>query len=78
MQENLAKRVKLRGQKADYKDLSDMPPLEDDKEEAILLAQIEAAINSYKLKNETRQILHLLYEHNKITQKVYNNLMKSL
>ena len=78
MQENLAKRVKLRGQKADYKDLSDMPPLEDDEEEAILLAQIEAAINSYKLKNETRQILHLLYEHNKITQKVYNNLMKSL
>ena len=78
MQENLAKRVKLRGQKADYKDLSDMPPLEDDEEEAILLAQIEAAINSYKLKNETRQILHLLYEHNKITQKIYNNLMKSL
>ena len=78
MLENLAKRVKLRGQKADYKDLSDMPPLEDDEEEAILLAQIEAAINSYKLKNETRQILHLLYEHNKITQKVYNNLMKSL
>ena len=70
--------MKLRGQKADYKDLSDMPPLEDDEEEAILLAQIEAAINSYKLKNETRQILHLLYEHNKITQKVYNNLMKSL
>ena len=55
-----------------------MPPLEDDEEEAILLAQIEAAIDSYKLKNETRQILHLLYEHNKITQKVYNNLMKSL
>ena len=54
-----------------------MPPLEDDEEEAILLAQIEAAINSYKLKNETRQILHFLYEHNKITQKVYNNLMKS-
>ena len=78
MQENLAKRVKLREQKTDYKDLSDMPPLEDDEEEAILLAQIEAAINSYKLKNETRQILHLLYEHNKITQKVYNNLMKSL
>ena len=46
-----------------------MPPLEDDEEEAILLAQIEAAINSYKLKNETRQILHLLYEHNKIISK---------
>ena len=55
-----------------------MPTLEDDEQEAILLAQIEAAINSYKLKNETRQILHLLYEHNKITQKIYNNLMKSL
>ena len=44
----------------------------------ILLAQIKAGNNSYKLKNEIRQILHLLYQHNKITKKVYNNLIKPL
>ena len=44
----------------------------------ILLAQIKAGNNSYKLKNEIRQILYLLYQHNKITKKVYNNLIKSL
>ena len=45
---------------------------------SILLAEIKAGSNSYKSKNEIRQILHLLYQHNKITKKVYNNLMKSL
>ena len=44
----------------------------------VLLAQIKAGDNSYKLKNEIRQILYLLYQHNKITKKVYNNLIKSL
>ena len=44
----------------------------------ILLAQIKARNNSYKLKNEIRQILYLLYQDNKITKKVYNNLIKSL
>ena len=39
----------------------------------ILLAQIKAGNNSYKLKNEIRQILYLLFQHNKITKKVYNN-----
>ena len=43
----------------------------------ILLAQIKAGNNSYKLKNETIQILYLFYQHNKITKKVYNNLIKS-
>ena len=43
----------------------------------ILLAQIKGEYNSNKLKNEIRQILYLLYQHNKITKKVYNNLMKS-
>ena len=43
----------------------------------ILLAQIKAGNNSNKLKNEIRQILYLLYQHNKITKKVYN-LIKSL
>ena len=45
---------------------------------SILLAQIKAKNNLYKLKNEIRQILYLLYEHNKITKKVYNNIIKSL
>ena len=35
----------------------------------ILLAQIKAGNNSYKLKNEIRQIVYLLYQHNKITKK---------
>ena len=43
----------------------------------ILLAQIKAWNNSNKLKNETRQILYLLYQHNKITKKVYHKLIKS-
>ena len=44
----------------------------------ILLAQTKARNNSNKLKNEIRQILYLLYQHNKITKNVYNNLIKSL
>ena len=44
----------------------------------ILLAQIKAGNNSYKLKSETRQILYLLYQHNKISKKLYNNLIKSV
>ena len=43
-----------------------------------LLAQIKAGINSYELKSEMRQILYLLYQHNKITKKVCNKIMKSL
>ena len=43
----------------------------------ILLTQIKTGSNSYKLKNEIRQILYLLHQHNKITKKVYNNLMNS-
>ena len=35
----------------------------------ILLAQIEVGNNSYKLKDEVRQILYFLYRHNKITKK---------
>ena len=36
----------------------------------ILLAQIKSGNNSYKLKNEMRQILHLLHKHNNISKKV--------
>ena len=44
----------------------------------VLLAQIKAGNNLYKLNNEIRQILYLLCQHKKITKKVYNNLIKSL
>ena len=44
----------------------------------ILLVQIKAGNNSIKLKNETKQILYLLYQHIKITKKPCNNLIKSL
>ena len=67
-----------------------MPPLEGDEGKGLkfltlnklltrlptLLAQIKAGNNSNKLKNEIRKILHLLYQHNKITKKVYSNAIK--
>ena len=40
-----------------------------------LLAQIKARNNLCKLKNEIKQILNLLYQHIKITETVYNNLI---
>ena len=43
-----------------------------------LLAQIGAENNSYKLENKIRKILYLLYQHNKITKKLCNSLIKSL
>ena len=45
---------------------------------SVLLAQIKAGNNSYKLRNEIRKILYFLYQHNKITKMLYNNLIKSL
>ena len=45
---------------------------------SVLLAQTKAGNNSYKLKNEIRQILYLLFHHSKITKKLYNTLIKSL
>ena len=41
----------------------------------ILLAQIKSGNNSYKLKNEIRNILYLLYQHNKITKSVYKRTL---
>ena len=35
----------------------------------VLLAQIKARNNSYKLKSEFKQILYLLYQQNKVTKK---------
>ena len=44
----------------------------------ILLAQIKAGNNSYKLKNVLRQISYLLYQHNRTTKNIYNNLMECI
>ena len=43
----------------------------------ILLASIIARI-SYKLKNDIKQILYLLSQHNKTTKTLYNKLIYSL
>ena len=72
-------------------DLSHMPSLQGDEvkegkvlkiltpnKRLILLVQIKAGSNSYKLKNKIRQILYLFYQHNKITKKNYSNLIKPL
>ena len=64
-------------------DLSDMLPLEGDEEVKegtglkikpltilpVLLSQIKAEKNSHKLKNEIRQKIYLLYQHNEIIKK---------
>ena len=39
----------------------------------MLLEQIKAGNNSYKVKTKIRQILYLLYQHHKITEKVTTN-----
>ena len=44
----------------------------------ILLGQIEAGNNSNNLKNETRQMLYLLYRSKALTKTVYNKLIKSI
>ena len=44
----------------------------------VLLPQKKSRSNSYELKIEIKQILYLLHQHNKITKRLYNNLIKSL
>ena len=44
----------------------------------ILLVQIQAGINSKKLKNETRQILYSLYRSKAFTETVSSNLIKAI
>ena len=41
----------------------------------IILAQLEAANNSEKLKNEIRQLLYSLYRSKNMGKEVYNNLI---
>ena len=44
----------------------------------ISLAQIKAGNNSQSLLNEVRPIVYSLYQSKEITQKVYNNIAKSI
>ena len=44
----------------------------------IAVAQVKAANNSESLLNEIRQIVYSLYQSKQITQKVYNNIIKSI
>ena len=44
----------------------------------ILLQQAKDGNSSYKLENIIRQILYLFHQHNKITKKIYKNLIKLL
>ena len=41
----------------------------------ISLAQLNAGINSEKLKNEIRQLLHSLYRSKKLTKNIYKSLV---
>ena len=41
----------------------------------ITLAQLKAGVNSKKLKNEIRQILHSLYRSKKLTKQLYKSLI---
>ena len=41
----------------------------------ITLAQLKSGNNSYKLKNEIRQLLYSLYCSKSMTKQVYNNLI---
>ena len=79
-EETTAQRIKLnsRKRKATRTGLKVLTPNKLLTRLPILLAQIKAGNNSYKLKSEIRQILYLLSQHNKIPKKICNNLIKSL
>ena len=79
-EESVAERVKLnpRKRKKTGTGITSLAPNNLLTTLPVLLAQIKAGNNSNKLKNEIRKILYLHYQHNKITKKVYNNLIKSL
>ena len=44
----------------------------------IALAQVKAGNDSESLLNEIRQTVYSLYKSNRITKKVYNNIIKSI
>ena len=44
----------------------------------VALAQVNAGNNSESLLQEIRQIVYFLYQSKQITEKVYNNIIKSI
>ena len=44
----------------------------------VALAQVKAGNNSENLLNEIRQVFYALYQSKEITEKVYNNMIKSI
>ena len=44
----------------------------------IALAQVKASNNSESLLNEIRRIVYSLYQSKQITEKVHNNIIKSI
>ena len=44
----------------------------------VSLAQLKAENNSWKFKNEIRQLLHSLYCSKNMNKQVYNNLIKPI
>ena len=44
----------------------------------LALAQIKTGNNSENLLNDIRQIVYSLYQSKEITEKVYNNIIKSI
>ena len=44
----------------------------------IAVAQVKAGNNSENWLNEMRQIVYFLYQSKEITNKVYNNIIKSI
>ena len=42
------------------------------------MVKVKAGNNSESLLNEIRQIVYLLYQLKQITEKVYNNMIKSI
>ena len=79
-QKTIAERLKLkpRERKKQEEDKNFLTPNRLLTRLPLLLALIKTGNNSKNFKNEIKQILYLLYQHNKITKKVYNNLIKSL
>ena len=78
-EETIAKRVKLfpRKRKNEGTKSKILTPNKLLTRLSTLQRKKKAGKNSYKLKNEIRQTLYLLYQHNKGTKKVYSNLIKS-
>ena len=79
-EQTIAERVKLNSQKITITGtgLKILTPNKSLARLAILLVQTKARNDSNKLKSEITHILYLFYLHNKISKKVYNNLIKSL